>query len=116
MDAVALLAEARAAGLEVRAEGDRLIIRGPRRAEAVARRLLDAKPVLMPVLTRSARRARRRPLWYAFPWPDELSGLGRRRVLPFDLCVSCGAGSWVAYGATPLCLGCARRRGGEVPL
>lgn len=38
MDGLTLLAEARAAGLEVRAEGDRLVIRGPRKAEALAKR------------------------------------------------------------------------------
>ncbi len=45
---------------------------------------------------------------YAFPWPDALPGLGRRRVQAFDLCADCGSGTWVRYGAAPLCLGCAR--------
>ena len=43
MDGLALLTEARAAGLTVNAVGDRLTIRGPRRAESIARRLLEHK-------------------------------------------------------------------------
>ena len=46
MVGVTLLAEARAAGLEVRAESERLIVRGPSSAEALARRLLDNKPTV----------------------------------------------------------------------
>lgn len=41
--------------------------------------------------------------FYAFPWPDEVEGLGRLRVGPFDHCDKCGVGSWVRYGATVLC-------------
>ena len=50
MDGLALLAEARDAGLEVRARGNRLVIRGPKRAENVARLLLDQKPVVLDAL------------------------------------------------------------------
>jgi hypothetical protein len=48
------------------------------------------------------------PLSYSFPWPDEVEGLGRLHIGPFDRCAKCGAGSWVRYGATVLCIGCAR--------
>ena len=41
VDAVTALAEARAAGLTVRVEPGRLVVRGPRRAEPLARRLLE---------------------------------------------------------------------------
>lgn len=41
---------------------------------------------------------------YAFPWPDEVEGLGRLRVEAFDRCETCGVGSWVRYGSTVLCL------------
>jgi hypothetical protein len=41
---------------------------------------------------------------YAFPWPDEVEGLGRLRVDAFDHCERCGAGSWARYGSTVLCL------------
>ena len=50
MDGLALLAQARDAGLEVRARGNRLVIRGPKRAENVARLLLDQKPVVLAAL------------------------------------------------------------------
>lgn len=50
MDGLALLAQARDAGLEVRARGDKLVIRGPKRAENVARLLLDQKPVVLDAL------------------------------------------------------------------
>jgi hypothetical protein len=55
MDTVTLLTEAREAGLIVEADGETLRIRGPRRAEAVARRILAAKDDVM-----SALRPRRR--------------------------------------------------------
>jgi hypothetical protein len=48
MDAVAaLLAEARAAGLSLKVDGDRLIVRGPKAAEPIVRRLRDAKPAIL---------------------------------------------------------------------
>ena len=47
-----LLSDAAAAGLTVRADGDRLVIRGPRGAEAVARRLLGHKAEVMAALGR----------------------------------------------------------------
>src|SRR4051794_10253287 len=43
MVGVTLLDEARAIGLKVWSEGDRLVVRGPRHAEATARRLLACK-------------------------------------------------------------------------
>ena len=46
----AALAEARALGLEVRAESDRLVVRGPRVYEPVAQRLLADKPAVLRVL------------------------------------------------------------------
>ena len=39
-EVVSVLAEARAAGLAVRADDGRLVVRGPRRAEPIAQRLL----------------------------------------------------------------------------
>jgi len=52
MDGLNLLREARAVGLAVRAEGDRLVIRGPRQAEPVARKLLAHKYDVLPLLAR----------------------------------------------------------------
>lgn len=51
MDVLTLLSEARKAGLMVTADGgDRLVIRGPRRAEPLARRLGENKPAVMAAL------------------------------------------------------------------
>jgi hypothetical protein len=73
------------------------------------------------------------PASYAYPFPDVLP-LGPRRVIPLSPCADCQAqpspdrtvkigpytvtvagdrGTWVAYGSTPLCLVCARHRGGS---
>ena len=45
-----LLKDAQAAGLEVHAEGTMLVVRGPRSAEALAKRVLDHKAEVMSVL------------------------------------------------------------------
>ena len=51
MDPVALLAEAEAGGLNVFADGDRIVVRGPKNAEHdLVTALLNRKPELMPVL------------------------------------------------------------------
>jgi membrane-associated PAP2 superfamily phosphatase len=50
MDGVTLLSEGRAAGLTIMADGGRLVIRGPRSADAVARRLLAHKAVVLATL------------------------------------------------------------------
>jgi hypothetical protein len=52
VDGLSLLAEARLAGLSVAAEGDRLVIRGPRKAEVVALRLIDHKGEVLAGLRR----------------------------------------------------------------
>jgi hypothetical protein len=49
-----LLDEARQAGLKVRLDGDRLVIQGPKRAEPIARRLIENKPVVVEMLRTSA--------------------------------------------------------------
>jgi hypothetical protein len=45
-----ILQRARLAGLSVRAQGDRLLVRGPRRLEALARELIDRKGEVMAAL------------------------------------------------------------------
>ncbi len=50
MDGLTLLEEARAAGLTVRADGERLRIRGPRRAEPMAQRLIAHKAAVLAAL------------------------------------------------------------------
>jgi hypothetical protein len=44
------LRQARAAGLRVQADGDRLVIRGPKHAGALAKALLDRKAEVLPLL------------------------------------------------------------------
>ena len=51
MDGLTLLREAYAAGLSVQADGDRLRIRGPREAEAIAQRLIAHKAAVLAALT-----------------------------------------------------------------
>jgi hypothetical protein len=46
-----LLEQAQAVGLEVRADGDRLVVRGPQSAEALARQLLAHKGTLMRLIS-----------------------------------------------------------------
>lgn len=53
MDGVKLMDKARAAGLKVWAEGDKLVIRGPRIAELVAKEILAHKSELLPLLLAS---------------------------------------------------------------
>ena len=54
MDGVKLLAEARDAGLVVAADGDRLVIRGPKMADGLARRVLAHKADVLIVLAAEA--------------------------------------------------------------
>lgn len=51
MEGVTLLRQAREAGLAVAAEGEGLVIRGPRRAEPLARLLIEHKPEVLSALT-----------------------------------------------------------------
>lgn len=51
MDGVALIREAEAAGLAVHLDGDRLVVRGPRSAEAAAQRLIANKPAVVAALS-----------------------------------------------------------------
>ena len=50
MGGLALIREAEAAGLSIRADGDKLVIRGPRQAEPIARKLIAHKPAVLSVL------------------------------------------------------------------
>ena len=54
MDGLTLLDAAHAAGLAVHAEGDKLVIIGPKAAETVARQLIECKPVVMAALRQQA--------------------------------------------------------------
>ena len=50
MDGLALLQAADAAGLTVNVDGDKLVIRGPRSADATARALIAHKPKIVTLL------------------------------------------------------------------
>lgn len=95
------------AGLRVRPAG---VLTDEERAEIRAHKL-DLIALLGD--GRQHRQPARTVMAYAFPWPDEIAGLGSRTVGPFACCSSCRAGSWVRYGETVvLCLACATRRDG----
>jgi hypothetical protein len=89
----AVLAEARAAGLAVRAEGARLVVRGRRGQEDLARQLLAAKPALLAILAEEERElgwriaAMRR--WVPARGPIPIL-VAREVVLAPGQCVSCG--------------------------
>lgn len=51
MDGLTLVAEAERAGLSVSANGNALVVRGPRRAEPLARRLIANKLLLLPLVS-----------------------------------------------------------------
>jgi hypothetical protein len=51
MDGLTLLSEGLAAGLNVTVDGDRLVIRGPKSADEVARRLLAHKAMILAALS-----------------------------------------------------------------
>ena len=53
MDAVALLDRAQEAGLHIESKGDRLLIRGPKRAEAVVKLLAEHKAEVLAALSPS---------------------------------------------------------------
>ncbi len=83
-----MLEAAEIAGLEVRIEGDRLIVRGPRRAEHLAKQLLDHKAELVTRLTRSPAAAATTRAYEAAiaRW---LNGHPPRNIDP-DRCAACG--------------------------
>jgi len=89
-----ILQQARDAGLEVRARGDRLIVRGPKRHAALARALLAHKAEVLNELAHDA------PPPPPSAWP--LEGLPLEQLFP-DLraggeppaaCRCCGGRSW----------------------
>ena len=89
-----LLGDARAAGLEVRAEADRLVVRGSPAHELLARQLLEEKPAVLAVLAQEDaevawRIAVMRPLVpRQGPIPTLIARPGP--YLEMD-CISCGA-------------------------
>lgn len=103
------LAEARAAGLEVRAEADRLVVRGPRSCAELALRLLEQKvEVLALVATEDAEVSRRvaamRP---QVPPRGPIPFLAlRKATVAAGCCQSCG--DPLVAGRTIRCATCAQ--------
>src|SRR5262245_42120474 len=54
MEGLTLLREARAAGLSLARDGDELVIRGPKRAEPVALKLIARKPEVIRALSNAS--------------------------------------------------------------
>lgn len=137
--ALVLVAELQARGVTLRPDGETLRVRPiSKLSRAEVEALRRHKAEVLTFLTRLAvaeptamrRPAASVPASYAYPFPDVLP-LGPRRVVPFTPCADCqiqpppdrtvkigpytvtvpgDRGTWVAYGSTPLCLACARRR------
>jgi hypothetical protein len=75
MDVMSLLTKARSKGLDVRAEGNKLVVRGPRSVEKLARQLLDRKAEVMPLLSQQSTTAsdcEEAQRWAVRVWSDLL--------------------------------------------
>ena len=84
----AMLEAAEVAGLEVRVEGDRLVVRGPRKAEPVAKQLLDHKAELVTHLSRSPATATAVTRAYEAALARWLNGHPPSNIDP-DRCAAC---------------------------
>src|SRR6516225_7985186 len=86
MDGLTLLKLARSAGLTVIAQGDKLVIRGPRRAKPVAEQLLARKGEIIDALTVESLTPADLPADWHFVWDERAaimeydSGLPRERA------------------------------------
>jgi hypothetical protein len=111
MDGLTLLRQAHDVGLQLEAAGDKLLIRGPKRAEPVVKLLAEHKAEVMAALADNAHEAELAPSpWFerALPSAAGAPGLeqpraarrGRVEELPDGLflhfCAECGA--WGAFG------------------
>jgi hypothetical protein len=106
---VTALAEARAVGLEVRAEDDRLVVRGPRLHETIARQLLEQKPVVLALLIEEEAELgwRVEAMRPQVPLRGPIPVLVAREVAVIPgHCFSCGES--LAPGRTVLCAACIR--------
>ena len=104
-----VLAEARAVGLEVRAETDRLVVRGPRLHEAIARELLEQKPAVLELLAEEeiALAWRVEAMRAQAPQRGPIPVLVAREVVVSPgTCLSCG--EELAPGRTRRCALCVR--------
>lgn len=95
MDGLTLILRARAAGLTVRADGHRLVIRGPRHAERFAAALLAANPEVMAVL-----RATESVNPVVSKWAE--SGLGTLQIVAVVARPPVSVGRYFAPGFDPV--------------
>jgi hypothetical protein len=91
MDGLALLADARAAGLSVSVDSDALVIRGPSSSEPVARKLLEEKSAVIVAL-----RSTQSELLTAEPCPTCLSAIFWRDPWGGFHCCECLPPKWKA--------------------
>jgi hypothetical protein len=95
MDAVTLLLRAQEAGLRVERAGDKLVVRGPRRAEPVVRLLAEHKAELLAALAIAPTFARVMPFADGEPTLEQPCAARRGRVQELDdaflhFCYRCG--------------------------
>jgi hypothetical protein len=79
MVGMTLLDEARTAGQTLRADGGKLVIRGPASAEPLVRRLLANKAAVLSALA---------------PMPDAAPAAGRCKLAPAEPVCRCGSVRW----------------------
>ncbi|MGH7074493.1 MAG: hypothetical protein ACREFD_09880 [Stellaceae bacterium] len=89
MDGLSLLRDASAAGLTVREDGGKLVVRGPEAAEPIALRLLAAKPAVLEALGRVQHLASEIPV----AWNE---GRERMRIMPRPQTIPLAR--WIALG------------------
>ena len=90
MDGVALLTEARAAGLQVRMHGEYLIIRGPKRLAALAQHLLSHKEEVLTILEAFEERAAIAEYCGGLAREDAEQLAWQCVLLSHDGCAACG--------------------------
>ena len=103
MDAVTLLLRAQKAGLSVERAGDKLVVRGPRRAEPVVKLLAEHKAEVLAALAITPGFARVMPFADGEPALEEPCAARRGRVQELDdaflhFCCQCGRFAAFGYG------------------
>lgn len=95
MGGLILLARARAEGLSVFRNGDKLVVKGPGKAEPLARELLAAKPAVLTALSVEA------ALGLSSPWREEaIAECRRRTVAAADLIREFARSRWTTEADT----------------
>ncbi len=106
--AAGLLVDARAAGLEVRADGDQLVLKGPARCQSFVRRILENKASVLVALRGECESAEAQE-----PPVEDLASIIRRSITePFpgvDAWVPCRGGCGTLVGAGQKCRPCAEK-------